>query len=106
MACEALQDVQHLNQIISENKRNREWFEEELKKLHIKCLPSVSNFIFIECNQNSNMAEEIYNILLKNGIIVRQLHSYGLPHCLRITIGTRDEMEKTIEVLTINKLPS
>ena len=45
------------------------------------------------------MAEKIHNILLQNGIIVRQLHSYGLPHCLRITIGRREEMEKTIEVL-------
>ena len=52
------------------------------------------------------MAEEIYNILLKNGIIVRQLNSYGLPHCLRITIGTRKEMEKTIKVLATSKLPS
>ena len=52
------------------------------------------------------MAEEIYNILLKNGIIVRQLNSYGLPNCLRITIGTREEMEKTIEVLAKCKLPS
>jgi len=106
MASESLQDIQHLNHIINENKRNREWFEKELKKLHIKCLPSVSNFIFIECNQNSNMAEDIYNILLKNGIIVRQLHSYGLPHCLRITIGTRDEMKKTIEFLNKSDLMS
>ena len=106
MASEALQDVQHLKQTISENKRNREWFEKELKKLHIKCLPSASNFIFIECNQNSNMAEDIYNILLKNGIIVRQLNSYGLPNWLRITIGSREEIEKTIEVLATNKLPS
>ena len=52
------------------------------------------------------MAEEIYNILLKNGIIVRQLNSYGLPNCLRITIGTREEMEKTIKVLVKSKLPS
>ena len=45
------------------------------------------------------MANRIYNLLLNNGIIVRQLNSYGLPHCLRITIGTKDEMIKTIDVL-------
>ena len=106
MASVALQDVQHLNRVISENKRNREWFEEELKKLNIKCLPSASNFTFLECNQNSDMAEKIHNILLQNGIIVRQLHSYGLPHCLRITIGTREEMEKTINVLVKANLSS
>ena len=106
MARVALQDVQHLNRIINENKRNREWFQEELKKLNIKYLPSASNFIFLECDQNSNMADKIHNILVQNGIIVRQLHSYGLPHCLRITIGTREEMEKTIDVLIKNNLSS
>jgi len=106
MASVALQDVQHLNSVISENKRNREWFEEGLKKLHIKCLQSTSNFIFVECNQNSDMAAKIHNLLLQNGIIVRQLHSYGLPHCLRITIGTREEIEKTIDVLVKGNLSS
>ena len=81
-------------------------FEEELKKLNIKCLPSTSNFTFVECNQKSDMAEKIHNLLLQNGIIVRQLHSYGLPHCLRITIGTREEIEKTIDVLVKGNLSS
>ena len=96
----ALQDVQHLNRVINENNRNRKWFEKELKKLNVKCLPSTANFSFLECDQNSNMAELIYNLLLNNGIVIRQLHSYGLPHCLRITIGTREEMEKTIDILS------
>ena len=106
MASVALQDVQHLNRVISENKRNRTWFEEELNKLNIKCLLSASNFTFLECDQNSDMAEKIHNLLLQNGIIVRQLHSYGLPHCLRITIGTKKEMEKTIGVLVNGNLSS
>ena len=50
------------------------------------------------------MADKIFNLLLENGIIVRQLQSYGLSHCLRITIGTRKQMEKTIEVLEKSKL--
>ena len=76
------------------------------KKLNIKCLPSTSNFTLVECNQKSDMAEEIHNLLLQNGIIVRQLHSYGLPHCLRITIGTREEIEKPIDVLVKGNLSS
>jgi histidinol-phosphate/aromatic aminotransferase/cobyric acid decarboxylase-like protein len=37
--------------------------------------------------------------LLENGIIVRQLDSYNLPYCLRITIGTMEDMKKTIKAL-------
>ena len=99
IASVVLQDVQHLNRVISENKRNRGWFEKELKKLQIKCLPSAANFTFLECTQDSNISENIYKLLLQNGIIIRQLESYGLLHCLRITIGTRQEMEKTVDVL-------
>ena len=50
------------------------------------------------------MAEKINNLLLENEIIVRQLASYDLAHCLRITIGTKNEMEKIINVLTMSKL--
>lgn len=99
MASVALKDTKHLRKNINENERNRSWFQKELKKINIKCLPSSANFTFIECKQNSKMADQIFNILLNNGIIVRQLHSYGLPYCLRITIGTRNEMKKTIEIL-------
>ena len=46
--------------------------------------------------------EEVKNIsshLASTGIIVRELDSYGLPNCLRITIGTKEEMEATIHSL-------
>ena len=99
MASAALNDVKYLKQTIKKNQTNREWFERELKKLNIKFLKSETNFIFIECKKNSNKSDNIYNLLLQNRIIVRQLNSYGLPHCLRITIGTKDEMIKTIDVL-------
>ena len=36
---------------------------------------------------------------MNEGIIIRQLDSYKLPNCLRITIGTREEMEATIQSL-------
>ena len=45
------------------------------------------------------MQKKMSKILLKNGIIIRQLDSYNLSHCLRITIGTMEDMQKTIAVL-------
>ena len=37
--------------------------------------------------------------LMNEGILVRQLDSYGLSNYLRITIGTKEEMEATIQSL-------
>ena len=71
--------------------------QEELTKLNIKFFPSYANFTFIESSKDN--AKKMSETLLKNGIIVRQLDSYNLPYCLRITIGTMEDMKKTIAVL-------
>ena len=97
MAIIALKDQNHVNMVTRENKRNKKWFEGELKKLNINFLPSYANFSFIKSTKA--VAAKISETLLENGIIVRQLGSYNLPHCLRITIGTMEDMKKTIKVL-------
>jgi histidinol-phosphate aminotransferase len=60
-------------------------------------LPSYANFSFIESTKTD--ASKMSETLLENGIIARQLDSYNLPHCLRITIGTMEDMKKTIKAL-------
>ena len=97
MAIIALQDQDHIMMVVKENKKNKEWFEGELTKLNIKLFPSYANFSFIETSNDN--AKKMSKILLKNGIIIRQLDSYNLSHCLRITIGTMEDMQKTIAVL-------
>ena len=89
--------VSHINSVVKTNFEVKKWFENQLKYLNIKTKPSVANFSFIETTQDK--AEKIANYLLDNVILVRQLNSYNLPHCLRITIGTKTEMETTINSL-------
>ena len=67
------------------------------KKIQINTRPSEGNFSFVEMSEEK--AKKISSHLAEEGIIVRQLDSYGLPNCLRITIGTREEMEATIQSL-------
>ena len=97
MAIIALEDKEYLDQIVKNNQVVKDWFENELRKINIKTNPSEGNFTFVEMTQ-----EEVKNIssqLATTGIIVRELGSYGLPNCLRITIGTKEEMEATIHSL-------
>ena len=37
--------------------------------------------------------------MLNNGIILRNLKGFGLPECVRITVGTMDENRYLVEVL-------
>ncbi len=97
MAMVALDDTEHLNKIIESNKEIKGWFENELNKMQIKTRSSEGNFTFVE--MTNELAKKISEHLANSGIIVRQLDSYGLPNCIRITIGTKEEMETTINSL-------
>ena len=93
----ALKDQNHIQLSLKENKRNKEWFEKELKKLGIKTLQTYSNFSFIE--STIEVAKNIADNLEKEGILIRQLNSYNLPHCLRITIGKMKDMQQIIKII-------
>ena len=94
LAIAALKDQEHISRVVKNNIEVKNWFEKELEKLNIKTLYSVTNFSFLEITENK--ANIIAKHLMNDGIVVRQLNSYNLPHCLRITIGTKEEMKTTI----------
>src|SRR5437660_1408308 len=65
---------------------------EEMARLHAKLPPHVVLAI--------DAAYAAFAFLQKRGILVRQMGGYGLPECLRITIGTGEEMEGVAAALT------
>jgi histidinol-phosphate aminotransferase len=50
--------------------------------------PAVANFAFVRISD----AESLNDALLRRGVIVRPLRSFGAPDALRITAGTPDEV--------------
>ena len=44
-------------------------------------------------------ADQLTHELLKQGIIVRQLKSFGLPNCVRISTGTDEDNQRVVEGL-------
>jgi len=65
----------------------------------IKVWPSEANFVLadLESVKAANAADAF---LRSRGIIVRNVGGYGLPHCLRVTVGTAEEVDLVIEALT------
>ena len=61
-----------------------------LNEIKVDFIPSAGNFITIVFESRDNVIN-LVQYLLENGIIVRDLIGFGLPHCIRITIGTKDE---------------
>jgi histidinol-phosphate aminotransferase len=57
----------------------------------LKVWPSEANFVLVDLEtvKQANAADAF---LRTNGIIVRKVGGYGLPHCLRVTVGTAEEV--------------
>lgn len=94
---EAVNDKAYFEEGIKKIVETREWAKEELKKLGFSCLDSKSNFIFATHPEHD--AKEIFMALKENGIYVRFWGSERIEQYLRITVGTREEMEKLFEFL-------
>ena len=75
----------------------REYFLDELPKLGCKVWPSQANFVMF---QPPKPAQKIFKALLKKGIIVRALGSFGLGKCIRVNVGTTAENQQFIKELT------
>ena len=57
-------------------------------RLGLRYLPSEGNFI---CFFIPDKAELIYQAMLKKGIIIRHLKSFGMPDACRVSVGTAED---------------
>ena len=92
-AVAAMDDKEHLEKSFQLNNSGMLFMKTEIVKMGLKIYPSHANFILVDFGC---AARNIYEELLKIGIIVRPLENYNLPNCLRITIGTQAENERFI----------
>jgi len=94
----ALLDDAFIKKSVRHNKKWLKIIKKELGQINIKTHPSTANFILIDFG-NEQKCQEINQYLLKKGIILREMHAYKLPTCLRMTVGTEKENLKVIELL-------
>jgi len=95
-AVAALGEQDWVRQRCSENKAEMERVSNSLGNLGVDCLPSRANFLLADIPA----ADECYEFLLRQGIIVRPVANYGLPGYLRITLGNSTENDRLLAALT------
>lgn len=94
-----MQDEQYTCKNCKAIINNREWTQNELKKLGFETTDSKANFVFAKHPHLSG--ETIYKHLRENGILVRHFSKERICDYNRITIGTKEQMENLIEKLKL-----
>lgn len=87
-ACAALDDEAHLTRTVLLNQKELPAMQAALSARGFEVIPSVGNFVAFDVGRP---AQEIYQALLKEGVIVRPIANYGLPRHLRVTLGLEQE---------------
>jgi len=95
-ACAALADAEQPRRALQLVEQGMRQLHDALPPLGVKVYPSAGNFVLAEV---PGEAQQVYERLLRQGVIVRPMAGYGLPRCLRITIGTAVQNEKLIRAL-------
>jgi histidinol-phosphate aminotransferase len=96
----SIADKAHEDASAAHNERWMPWLSAELEKLGLKVTPSVANFILVHfAKDGARTADAADKFLKSRAIIVRKVASYGLPDCLRVTIGTEADNRAVVAAL-------
>lgn len=98
VAEKAIEDVNYFNETRNRIINTRDRIANELTKLGFKVLNSKTNFLFITHTKKS--AEDIFNYLKEEKILVRYFKKPRLDNSLRVTIGTDEQMDRFIECIS------
>lgn len=98
LGAEAVRDKDYFFKTCSKIMETREWVKGELQKLDFHFPDSKANFLF--ASHKTISGKEIFTALRERGIYVRHWDKPRIENYLRITIGTREEMDKLLEALS------
>jgi histidinol-phosphate aminotransferase len=100
----ALGDTAFVKKAKTLNLRGLKFWEKALNSIGIPFWSSQGNFILANVQKGLGLAgTEVYQACLRQGVIFRPVANYGLPHALRITVGTPEENEFAADVLDLKK---
>lgn len=92
----SLEDPQYLAEGVRQNALERERLADALRARGLFVFPSQTNFLLARFDGD---AARIDDALRERGVVLRPMGGYGLPDCLRITVGTAEQNAKLLAAL-------
>jgi histidinol-phosphate aminotransferase len=98
-AMAALDDHHHIQRVVENNFMQSRVISQGLSALGYRIAPTAANFAF--CDLGGANASEIAAQLQEEGVAVRPLGSWGVPHSIRVTIGTPEQNQAFLQAMRI-----
>ena len=95
-AVAGLEDMDHVVKSIQLVYEGKRYLYKELDRMGLSYVPSQANFILIDFGRD---AEQVFQALLKEGIIIRPGKTWGYPTCARVTVGRMEDNRRFIRAL-------
>ncbi|HEY3333189.1 MAG TPA: histidinol-phosphate transaminase [Capsulimonadaceae bacterium] len=95
-AAAAWDDAEHIAESVALNAAGRNQIYAALEAAKIGYVPSEANFVLIDVARDSR---EVFDALLRRGIIVRAGYGLGLPNHIRVTVGTHEQNARFLSAL-------
>lgn len=92
----ALDDDDHVRNTLKVNSEGKRYLEREFERLGLPYAKAEANFILVDVLRE---CRPVYEGLLRKGVIVRTGDIFGMPTCLRVSIGTPPMNERFIREL-------
>lgn len=96
-AAAALDDEEFLNLVRTLIQAELIFIKNRLNAMGVHCFPTQSNFFLVDVKRD---ADEVFEALLRKGVIIRSMVSYGYPEYIRVNVGTHDENQRFLKVLS------
>ena len=93
----ALSDEDYLQKTLANNQAGMSLLSNAFQDLGLTWIPSSGNFVAVDVKQPGI---QVYEALLRKGVIVRPVANYEMPSFIRVSIGTAIENQKFISALT------
>ncbi len=88
-AIASLADKTQVTRSLRHNRAEVKYIFDALKKIGIEYVDTVTNFFLMKVAPFKG--KDIFNKMLREGVIIRAMDEYDLPDYVRVTVGTRAE---------------
>jgi histidinol-phosphate aminotransferase len=92
----ALADKEFIHRSLALNARGMRLLTDRFRALGLTVMDSMANFVMLVLDSESQ-ASAFVEAMLQQGIIIRPLRAFGLPHCVRVSTGTDEQNQWCVE---------